>query len=77
MCCDRVVEEFYADRMAVPVKVSTEGDSADVFSFSVNSVIPSLVLGIIYFFVKEIYCTESIHEVHKDKLQNFSCNHFQ
>jgi len=29
------------------------------------------------FFFTEIYCTESVYSVYKDKLHNCSCNQFQ
>jgi hypothetical protein len=31
---------------------------------------------VLMFFLKEIYCSDSIYRVYKDKLQNSSCNQF-
>ena len=32
---------------------------------------------VIWHFLKEIYCTDSVHSVYKDKLQNCSLNQFE
>jgi len=37
----------------------------------------TLLTPLIPTFLKEVYCTDSIYSVYKDKLQNCSCNQFQ
>jgi hypothetical protein len=50
------------------------------FTFTVSlliEVLSGIFILVLPRFFKDIYCTEGIHSVYKDKLQNCSCNQFE
>jgi hypothetical protein len=49
----------------------------EIFKFLSARVQCRRCFSVLQLFFKEIYCTESIYSVYKDKLQNCSCNQFE